>query len=229
MASPLYDALSIQHSRNIGDAVAAAGTNGSTFSTTQRDNHLNNAIRRLIRNVVAINRPRAMRGLKTNYEPIQAYIVDSPQVALVANAISLTAAGFTGGEIDEVLSVINATSNKFIKPVPPNMSYFVHSNIAVNSFLTASSTNQFWYVQGGNLTVTGSGATDNIEVKYVKRHTALTAAFASDILITSPYWNILLDYALVEALQDRPNDKNVVRAKQMIETQQARMAQAYNG
>ena len=96
MATPNFDALSVQHSRNIGDKVAAATTDGTATSSLQRSTHLNNAIRKWHADMLAIGNKNALSG----------YIVESPGVSLANNVISLSSASFTGGEVASVISVI---------------------------------------------------------------------------------------------------------------------------
>jgi len=145
MASPNYNSLSVQHSRNIGDSVTAAGTNGGLYTSVQRDYHLNSAIKRFIRVVINANKIKHLQQLPTNYDPIEQYVKESPSVALAANAISLTSASFTGGEVDTVISVVNVNSGTvYTKPLPIHLVHLSDAN--ANSFISASASNQLWYV-----------------------------------------------------------------------------------
>lgn len=281
MASPNFDSLNIQHSRNIEDAVAAAATDGQAFTAAQRSAHLNAGIRKWMEDQVLVE----------NYNGLSSYTIESPAVSLSSNVISLTSASFTGGSIFAILSVKNVTNPALVKRIPFWMKHMV-DNSFVNSFmntggtssnsvvmdisytigangvtitdfsgvlpshvgclfvgydsaangfvrtisgyLTNSSftvseaiagtgesdvgfivvqptvvTQQYWTVGGGNLNVIGSGASDVIRVLYVKRHTDLSVAGSSDIEIPQTYWSMILDYALIEALKEKPQTEGI--------------------
>ena len=202
MASPNFDALHLQHAKRIPDYVTTAAGDGA-FTSAERSIHLNNAIRRFIEFCV---------GSKT-YNPINAYVISSPTVALASNKISLTSNLFTGGEPAWILSIYNTTTTAvLVQEVPKDYIQIIEASI--NQYLTASTSNQFWYIDEGTITVLGAGATNTIKVRYVKKHIDLIAGFTSDILIPSQYWNLILDYALIEALNNKPtSDIDITRIK----------------
>lgn len=63
MAIPIWDALNVQHSRNIKDKVSLATADGVGFSSAQRDFHLNNACRIWIRLKVMAQDWNALRSI----------------------------------------------------------------------------------------------------------------------------------------------------------------------
>lgn len=196
MASPNFDALNLQHSRNIGDTVAAAATDGSAFSSAKRSSHLNAAIRNWMIDQLLVE----------NLNGLSSYVLEAT-ASLTGNALSL-ASGFTGGVL-AVISVKNNNRATMVRKIPITMKHIV-DNAYSNSFLATTSDNQYWTINGGNLVLIGSGATDSVSVIYVSRHTDLAVAGASDIAIPPTYWTMILDYALLEALKEKPQTEEVV-------------------
>jgi hypothetical protein len=205
MASPLFDAISVQHSRNIGDAVAAAATDGSSITSAQRTQHINNAIRRFIR----------VKYLTKDYDCIIQYINESAATAMTSNLLSLS--GLTP-TVAWIIDIKNTTGTvQFVKPLPQELQIYFNSNVTTNSFLQPSSTNQYWTRKGTSVQNFGGGATDNLVIRYVAQHTALSAGGSSDILIDNQYYDIIYEMALQEYYSDYPDEVNAIRMKSSTE------------
>ena len=111
----------------------------------------------------------------------------------------------------------NATTTRTIKKIPLELETIVNEG-ADNSFLTASSTNQYYFKTGTTVKVLGSGATDSVTIWYVAVHTNLTAGFTTDILIDAQYWEIILELALYYAMLERPSELNNAKGKNALDT-----------
>lgn len=197
MAAPLYDAISVRHSRNIGDKVTAAATDGVVWSSAQRDTHLNAAIRRWM----------LLKWQQQDFLALQNYVNGEAQ-ALAANIKALS--GWTGG-VSFILSAINTTQspNVIVKPLPEKLRVAVASG--ANSYLNATAANEWWVINAGSIYVYGAGATDNINLQYVKGHTDMVNAATNDWLVPSLEANAILDLALVEAMGEKATQENVAR------------------
>ena len=199
MASPFYDATSVLHSRNIGDKVSSASTDGVIWTSAQRDQHLNNAIRRWIE----------QKWQMRDFLALRSYKQDSPAVALSSNAIALTSASFTGGAIGWILSMYNSTSGVMIQRLPESLKNVILTS--TNSYLKPTGSSQFYYISNGSIVVAGSGATDNIVVSYIAVHTNMSAGAGSDWLVPSTEQGTILKLALQEAMLEKPTQENVAR------------------
>lgn len=205
MSSPLYDAFSIKHSRNIGDTVDAAATDGDIWSSAQRDTHINTAIRIFVRKMLI---PQSVGNLVVKVRDTAAIAgyMNRESKALSGSALTLaTSGGWTGG-VAWILSARNGTQAADVKPIPPELLANIESG--VNSYTAASATNQYFYVSGGNFNLLGGAATDAIILHYIKPHTNMTAGAASDWLIAVEYEDIIAKLAYAEALRERPNQEN---------------------
>lgn len=191
MASPNFDALSVQHSRNMNDLVATAATDGATFSSAQRTNHLNQACRRWLVMASQAGSKIALGG----------YILTANK-AMTSNAVSLTDAAFSNG-IFKVLGVVNATPTPdvYVKELPEPL--YGAALVGLNKFLTPSATDTYWVVANGNLVVLGSGATDSLSVHFIQKHADLSAGGSTDILVPSQSWPQILDLARMIGEEDR--------------------------
>lgn len=196
MASPNYDQLHIDHSKRIGDAVAAAATNGKVWTSAQRDIHLNEACRRLmLKYKVKIDR----EGDASDGWDFFRSLVNSEGQAMSSNAIALSS--YTGG-VFKIISVLNGTT--VVKPIPQEWVDDIAS-VSYMPWYDGASTNQYYHIQAGSLTNIGGGATDTITLRYVKNWTALTAGNATDIPIPSKYFHQVLDVAYGIVMEERAN------------------------
>ena len=200
MASPNFDSLSVQHSKNIGDPVVAATTDGKVWTSAQRSFHLNLAckdwLNARMRAAFAIER----RGLdaEEQWSAMGSYVQESSSTALTGNALAFTA---LTPNILRPIALYNVSSSVPIRRLTSQKLRFMTSS-GGNSFLTASSTQQFFTVDASSIRVLGSGATDNVYVRYVAAHTDLSAGGASDILVLAPYWGDILRLAFAIAKRD---------------------------
>ena len=212
MASPNYDVLSIAHSKNIGDTVAAAATNGARWTSAQRDNHLNEAIRRLLRlcaeqAIAKMNAGRSAVGEIAFFDP---YILEEAK-SLTNNVLVLSS---WTGTATWILSAYNSTDSVPIKRLSEAIRIWVLTG--GNSFLTASATNQYWIRDAGNFRLVdgATNSTDSITLRFVKAHAALSAGGSADILLSSSYWDWVTDIGYVVAFEEAPNELNDAKAMQ---------------
>ena len=196
MASPNFDSLSVQHSRNIADTVSAAANSGNKFTTAQRSNHLNNAMRRWLFTQTSL----------ANYNALINYIAD---VTATTGSGTYSLSG-----VANIISV--HCDSKVIKR--GNERFFNQYQASAtngNSFLAPSATDPAYIYVGGviNLYPLTSFSSKTILIHYITTHTNLTAGFATDILVPSQYWHQILDLALVEAMNEIPSELSMARSK----------------
>lgn len=212
MASPNFDALSVQHSKNINDPVAAAATNGFRWTSAQRTYHLNEAIRRILKLYARVARMKMEAGVPASREMdfLDAYMAVEAQ-SLSNNTKALSS--WTGG-VMEILSAYNATDSLPVSRLKDTL--YSHVQTGGNGFLTASTTRQYWLRDGSSFRLVDGGTTtgDSISLRYIKPHTDLSAGGASDILVTSPYWGLVLDMAMKVALEENADPQSAQTAQQ---------------
>ena len=194
MATPILDPLSVQHSKNIGDTVAAAGTDGKRWSSAQRTYHINEAIRRWIRKMIAVK----------NWAALRAY-VQNESAALSSN--ELTVASFTDGIPDTIISVYDTTLTNQVDPLPPELSRFEAENEE-----TAIVSGLYFTWDNSKLAVLNSGASDTIKVQYVKQHTDVIQSTGPDVAVPNSYYPQLLNLAEAIARREFPIPQNIARA-----------------
>lgn len=187
--------------------MAAAATNGFRWTSAQRTNHLNEALRRLLRLFARVARMKLEAGISTGAEMdfLDPYIAVEAQ-SLTNNVKALSS--WTGG-VMEILSAYNATDSLPLNRLKDRL--YSHVQTGGNSFLTASTTRQYWTRDAGNFRLIDGGTTtgDSISLRYVKPHTDLAAGGASDILVTSTYWDLVLDMALKVAMEENATAESV--------------------
>lgn len=199
MASPNFDALSLRLSRELGDPVAAAATDGKRWSSTQRSAFLNAGIRTFIL--------KAIRN--QNFGALTGYVVEEAQ-SLSSNTKALS--GWTGG-VSWILSAYNVTDTVPIRPLRHHgLRSFIEPG--GNQFITASASNQYWVKDGSSFRLIDGGTTtsDSIRLRFIKQHTDLAAGGAGDIAIGSEYWEQVLDLAVSIGLIEKPTGENVARS-----------------
>jgi hypothetical protein len=198
MAIPNWDALNVQLSREIGDAVAAASTSGVVWSDDQRDDFLNEAVRRLLRKWIAVGNNSALRG----YIATEAQSLTSSQKLL---------SGWTGG-VDTILAAYNDTDSQVVYPADVALREEVQTGN--NPYLLATTSQQRYTVNNGYLYLHGGTATSSVRLTYVKPHTALSNGVGStDIAIPSQYWPMIIDMAIAVAMESDPSENvNLTRA-----------------
>jgi len=197
MASPLYDQLHIDHSKRIGDSVAAATTNGKVWTSVLRDNHLNEACRRLMSKYWIKTRKE---GESSDAWDFFRSLIASEGQAMTANSIALSS--YTGG-VYEIISVLNGTT--VVKEQPQGWV----DDISLIPWYDSATTNQYYKLQAGNLVNTGGGATDTMTLRYIKNWTNLTAAYASDIPVPSRYFHQILDLAYKVAMEEYHGEQSL--------------------
>lgn len=212
MASPLFDQLSIDLSKKLGDPVAAAATNGLVWTSALRTLLLNNAHRKWILKQLAAGNMNAL-GTYKNREG----------QALSNNAKALSA--WTGG-VSAILSAYNSTDALIVKRLPDG--YVGVARSGANTYYTPSTTNQFWVREAGSFILLDGGATtgDTIVLEYIKDHTDLSAGGASDTLVPSPYFHEIVALAMQEGLEEEatPDARGIAVAKEQFVNQEITQA-----
>jgi len=194
MASPLFDQMHIDHSKRVGDPIAAAATDGKIWTAAHRSIHLNEAVRRLML--------KYWKRIEREGDASPAWdffrsLKESEGQAMTSNEIALSS--YTGG-VFHIISVLNGTT--VVKPLPPD--YVDDQAAGLISWYDESTTNQYYYIESGNLVNVGGAATDTMTLKYIKAWTAMTYAYATDIPIPLAYFGQILDLAYVIAKEESP-------------------------
>jgi hypothetical protein len=172
MASPLFDALSVSLSRMIEDPVSSATTDGDAITSAMRSQFLNEGIRRCIKRWVA----------QGNQDAIREYInTESQTLASSTKALS----SWTGG-VFAILAARNTTDTAI--PIPLSNQLVAEATSGVNRWLLASSSNQKYYLNGGNFVLLGGTATSAISLTYVKQHTDLVAGGSAGTVVFDNAW-----------------------------------------
>lgn len=213
MPSPNFDTLSIQHSKNIADPVAAAADSGKRWSSAQRSYHINEAIRRWLRKhyLSGLRKELAGKDAGSNWEALGDYVVTSTD-NLAAYQIALSALATGAGA--HIISAYNVTNTAPIKRMPLRLQPYING---MNSFLTASTSNQYWYSEGDDFHIVGGDATSLVSFYYILRHTDLSADGASDILAPSNSWDQILDLSFKVAMEEVGDSESA--AKGLIKEQ----------
>lgn len=213
MSSPNYDQLHVDHSKRIGDPVAAAATNGSVYSSVLRDIHLNEACRRLMVKYLNKYLAEEKAGQLASWDFFRS-LANQEAKTLTANVYALDS--WTGG-VFHIIGVKNATKGISVFKMPEGMNYL--GDTSDNDYFVADAKDQYWTTDGGNFRLIDGSATtaDSINLRYIKAWTAMTATFASDIPIPSSYFSLILDLAYAIA----KSEKATAEAQQLA---QAKMA-----
>lgn len=217
MASPLYDAISVDLSKKLSDAVASATSDGDIYTSAMRDLFLNNAIKRWMLKEVGVENWNALRGYKAREGQ-----------ALSNNSKALS--GWTGGVV-AVISAYNSTDTLLVNRLPDG--YTAVARSGANSYYSPSTTNQFWQIEGASFILLDGGSTtgDTIVLEYIKEHTALSANGSSDTSVPSAYFAEILDLATKEALEERSHgsDQQVAVIKEAGVDKQVAASQVIAG
>ena len=200
MASPNFDSLNIQHSRNIGDAILTAGASGNRFTSAQRTYHLNTGIKRWL----------LMQTSLKNYNALLQYVSNAQGITSTVDGNSI----FLLAGILNIISVL--CDSKIIKR--GDEKYYSQYQLAegnTNSFLKPSLGEPVYIYADSKLNIYPAiGFTGkNITIHYVKQHTDLSVNGDVDIIVPSQYWHQILDLALIEAMNETPNEVAFARAK----------------
>ena len=203
-----FNDLSVQHSRNIGDTVASGSTDGNLFTSAQRANHLNRAIKRWL---------LVHTSLK-NYNALLSFITNVTSTTSSGGAYTLSA----------VLGIISVLcDSKFIKR--GNEIFFSQYQSAItngNSFLAPTATEPVYIYNAGaiNLYPAASFNAKSITVHYVKQWTDLAYNSTATIDVPDHYTNQILDFALIEAMNEIPSDISMARSKDKKELAMSELA-----
>lgn len=216
MASPIYDTLSIQHSRNIRDKVTAAATDGIAISSAQRDIHLNNACRIWMRLKFYTKDWNALRPLLGN-------------ATGTLSTATITLSAVSGGVMKIRKLWITNTTLYVVNPVPDELLGELLNTTTQNSFIAPSATRPLYAVRGSILTVypTASFASNAYTMEYLKQHVALSAGGATDILIEKDYHDEILSLAYIEAEKEKADPTSIERMKLLIDPTITQEASSY--
>lgn len=197
---PTFDQLNLELARRIGDPVSAVGNNGARYTSAMRLFALNEGIRRFIAKT-------AKRG---NVAALKEYKERDTQ-ALVNNVLALSS--WNGG-VAWILDAYNVTDSQRIEPLSPGMEAYTESGAF--TFMTASSTNQYYAIDGGDFRLLDGGTTtnDNIRLNYIKQHADLTTG--GTILIPSEYHPQIIDLALM-VLKENEGTSEAFAQSQVLE------------
>lgn len=198
MASPNYDQLHIDHSKRIGDPVAAAATDGKIWTSTGRDIHLNESSRRLMFKYLKKYTDEERAGVMASWDFFRSLINEEAQT-LTANVKALS--GWTG-DVFYILGVKNATKSVMPLKMPEWAKY--SGDVSDNDYFIADSKDQYWTVDGGNFRLVdgGSATADSISLRYIKAWASLTQANATDIPLPAKYFHEVLDIAFKIAMEE---------------------------
>lgn len=186
MSAPNWDSLSVQLSRFLGDKVASASTDGSIWSSAQRDNILNMACRDWIR--IRLNRLMQFEAKNliplADREALAGYITEDSH-ALSNNTIALST--YSGG-VDHIFTAYNVTQDQVVDPIPDQeLRYY---NPSAGTFIGSSKSNQYYHFDGSNFRLLDASTTtnDTIKLTYLKRHTALVAGGTASTVVSDTAW-----------------------------------------
>ena len=214
MAIPNYDALSVQLSKFIGDTASSATADGKRWSSAQRDNHLNYAIKDWMAKQLssAVQRENAQKSAVANWHALRLLIAEEAQT-LSNNTKALSS--WTGG-VMHVLAAQNATDTVDILPLPNQQQRFIKTTIGFNNFINGSTTRQWYVLDGGAFRLLDGGTTtgDSVKLRYLKQAPTFAANTGStdiETYIPSDYWRQILDLAVAFALEEFPTQENVAR------------------
>jgi hypothetical protein len=203
MATTNLNAISVQHSKNIGDPVATADLGGKRWSSAQRTYHINEAIRRWLIKQIDIGRRKESRSQEAakHWESLGTYII-----SLADNVVDSSKSLENWGGSDDiawVLSAYNDTDNIPVKELPQRL--YPYTQTGGNSFLTASATNQYYTLNTGLFQLQGGTNPSSIQLVFVKKHVDLVVDVAGgtlDIQVPSHHWAQIQDLAFKVAMEE---------------------------
>lgn len=205
MASANYDILHLRFARMIDDPVAAATSDGDQFTSARRSSWLNQGIRNWVDKSLASG----------DLTPIRGYInVESK--ALIASVITLgpsataPAVFYTGG-VHRILSAIDTTPTApvVVRRMPNEL--YDYARLGTNKYLIPSASNCYYTEENGTLKLYGGGATDTVQLTYVKLIPEYTANYASDIAIDTSWYDNVLNESYAVFVKEYPSKDNTAR------------------
>ena len=208
MATPNWNTLNLQHSRNIGDAVVSVIDDGTGWSSVQRDNHLNIACQQW-----------------------WLQMFTQSQVSIEDNDFSFAQFGLRGYINEEILnlsnytfdtsklsngcayiiSLINLSYNPYQYIRKASLKEADYSQTSLNKFLTTHIDYQKFVMNGEIITCLGSAPSDNVRVTYLSPHNNISVNGAVDIPINSEYWDEILKLAFGVYAKEDPDPITIGR------------------
>ena len=286
-----FNDLSVQHSRNIGDTVASGSTDGNLFTSAQRANHLNRAIKRWLLIHTSLKNYNALLNYITEvtnattsatatytftgtsifsltitnagsgYTSAPTVTISAPSSGTTATVtatltgatvtgLGITNAGvgytstptasFSGGggtgaaATVTLCGAVNILSlyceNKLFKRGDEKR-WSNYQTAAVvtnaNSFLTPSATEPVYIFSTGKVLLFPISEFDSIStlnIHYIKQHTDLASGSTATLEVPDHYTNQILDFALIEAMNEIPSELSIVRSKDKKELAMSELA-----
>jgi hypothetical protein len=200
MASANFDILHLRFSRMIDDPVATATTDGDQFTSARRSAWLTQGIRSWVDNALSSG----------DLTPIRGYInVESK--AMVASVLTLSASSGWAGGVHRILSAIDTTPTPdvVVRRMPNEL--YDYALLGANKYLIPSATNCYYTEENGTFKLYGGGATDTIQLTYVKLIPEYTANYASDIAIDTSWYDDVLNFAYATFVKEYPSKDNTAR------------------
>lgn len=184
----------------IDDPVTAATTDGDLYASARRSSWLTQGIRSWVDSALASG----------DLTPIRGYInVESK--ALVGSVLTLSASsGWTGG-VHRILSAVDTTPTPdvIVRRMPNDL--YDYALLGTNKYLIPSATNCYYTEENGTFKLYGGGATDAIQLTYVKLIPEYTANYASDIAFDTSWYDAVLNFAYATFAKEYPSQDNTAR------------------
>lgn len=174
------------------DPVASAATDGARLTSAKRDSFLNNGIRVWIEKVYQ----------SKQLEPLNAYIQES--------TVSLSSGKYALSSFSPACAFILGvrTSTQHIEFVPETL--YNIAILGVDKYYTVGASHYLWTWNNAQLQVAGASS-DSVTVRYIQRHTDLSANGATDIAIQSPYWEEIIREAFKIYCLEDPTQENLIK------------------
>ena len=190
---PTFDQINVSLSRRVGDAVAAATTDGQTLSALNRSDYINQAIRECLAKYAGVllsaeDQTPGWYQAKKDAEGFLVNYIQESTGALSGNAISLDS---FSPAVDTILSVEDDTTSRpvgrlmeGVKSLTDNTGIAGWDAGSYSATPASNTSNPVWYVQNNSLYVIGVTATDTVRVRYIQKHTDLAAGGAAATVVS---------------------------------------------
>ena len=190
---PTFDQISVSLSRRVGDAVAAATTDGQTLSALNRADYINQSIRTCLTKYTGMllsaeDQTPGWYQAKKDAEGFLVNYIQEGTGALSSNAISLDS---FSPAVDTILSVEDDTTSRpvarlmeGVKDLTDNTGIAGWAAGTYSATAANNTSNPVWYVQNNSLYVIGVTATDTVRIRYIQKHTDLAAGGAAATVVS---------------------------------------------
>lgn len=163
MASPKLDAINVQFSRKIGDAVASASTAGNILSAAERDTYINLALNEVFRKYWEL-----VQGNSEKFLEIFPELHKSLQVTTTAGGTFVLAAA-NSYDFFKMIDAYTVTSPKYIKFLEKTLRTVVVTG--ANTLYTPSADHLVGFEIEGTLEFypAASFNAQNVKINYIRR------------------------------------------------------------